>query len=246
MAEIRQKTASHEEAVRVVERNDRNESGVAAGSSRNATGDPGAVIHDLERRVSSLQNDVTQLVSMAAQVRAQSGEGALRLPTPAFFAGLNRWGPSLPGFVPPVHHAGPVAPAFGFGVPAFHLSGEALTTRDFGAQPTVARQPGVNIVDAGEDYVLQVELPGTRKGDLEILGSDRSVTITAHGRPDPETEGTVILGEVAPATYRRTIHLPTPCSTTRSRASLRDGILTLNIPKKDPSEGMRRIDVAYG
>lgn len=232
MPEIRHKAAASEEAVRVVERNDRS--------------DPSAVILDLERRVSSLQNDVTQLTSLAAQARAQSGDGTLRLPTPAFFTGLNRWGPSLPGFVPPPLHAGPGAPAFGWGVPAFHQSGEAVTTRDFSAQPAVARQPGVNIVDAGEEYVVQVELPGTRKGGLEILGSERSVTVIAQGRPDPETEGTVILGEVAPATYRRTIHLPTPCSTTASRASLRDGILTLSIPKKDPSEGMRRIDVAYG
>ncbi|MFO1532801.1 MAG: Hsp20/alpha crystallin family protein [Thermoplasmatota archaeon] len=204
-------------------------------------------IQELERRVSSLASEVSQLANLAASTRAQVADaGYLRIAQPQFFGGLNRFGPVAPGFVPPVPPAQLGAPLFGFGAPAYQVPGEAVTMKDFSAQPTVPRQPGVNVVDAGEEFVVQVEIPAIKKKDLELLGSDRSITVVAECRPDGEAEGTVILGEVAPTVFRRTIHLPAACNTARCKATLKDGILTLNIPKRDPSNGMRRIDVAYG
>jgi HSP20 family molecular chaperone IbpA len=46
--------------------------------------------------------------------------------------------------------------------------------------------------------------------------------------------------------YRRIIPLPTEVVTTQSSATFKDGILTLTVPKKVPSEGPRKLDVAYG
>jgi HSP20 family molecular chaperone IbpA len=209
-------------------------------------------LQELEHRVNALQNDISQLAGFAMGTPGRVGateSALLRLAPPPYFAGLNRFGPMLPGFVLPATFGGPSGPILGMGAPAFPQAGgnEAVTTRDFSAMPYVTRQPGVNIVDAGDQYIVQVELPATKKKDLELLGSDRSITVTAQVRPDPEaTEGTVILGEVTPTVYRRTIQLPSLCTTAKSKASLKDGVLTLNVPKKDPSNGLRRIDVAYG
>jgi HSP20 family molecular chaperone IbpA len=208
-------------------------------------------LQQLEHRINALQNDISQLASLATSAPGTglAESPLLRLAPPPYFAGLNRFGPVAPGLVPPAPLAGFRTPLFGTGAPAYPLgaSSEAFTTRDFNAMPYVTKQPGVNIVDSGEEYVVQVELPATKKKDLELLGSDRSITIMAQVRPDPEAiEGTVIVGEVTPTMYRRTITLPSPCNTAKSKASLKDGVLTLNVPKKDPSNGLRRIDVAYG
>lgn len=230
MPDIRHKQVSQEEAVRVVER------------------DPVQApdVQELERRLNGLQNDIAQLANLALSGRSQNQDPYLRVPQPSYFGALNRFGPVVPGAVPPPQPAHPGAPLLGYGVRSYGINPEAVTMRDFNQTPPVTRPPGVNIVDAGESYVVQVELPAIKKEDLEILGSDRSITVAAQVRPDPATEGTVLLGEVAPTIYRRTIHLPAACSTARSKATLKDGILTLHVPKKDPSSGMRRIDVAYG
>lgn len=216
-------------------------------------------IQELERRVMALRNDIGHLASFAGAGAPRPDGQGMRLGTPSYFAGLNRFGPVAPGMVPPAPFAGQGAPMLGHGVPAFGAMGfapsagqqapwgDAVSTRDFSAMPYTTRQPGVNIVDAGEQYIVQVELPNTKKKDLELLGSERTISLTAQVRPDAEAgEGTIILGEVTPTVYRRTIHLPTPCNTQKSRASLKDGVLTLQVPKRDPTNGLRRIDVAYG
>jgi len=229
--ETRQKTAPQEDPVRVIDRNE-----VAHFGERPTD------VAELERRVNLLQNDLQQVAGLAFAARASLDAGGLRIGAPPGFAAIGRFGPVAPGFVPPVPM--PVAPSLlGWGA---QVPSEAVTMKDFSALPSQLRAPGVNIVDVGEEFVVQVELPATKKKDLEILGNERALTVTAQVRPDADAEGTVVLGEVAPTVFRRTIALPAPCNTTRTRATLKDGVLTLSIPKKDPSSGMRRIDVAYG
>lgn len=206
-----------ETAVRIVERE-----APAAREARGDGRDANRDVVDIERRLRALHDDVSELASIADQAR--SNLAPVRL---APF-GYN-----------------PGQPLVGF---AGGLGAEALTTRDWRGQPALVRQPAVNLVDAGEELVLQVELPGVRKRDLELLASERTITLAAQARQEPEasSEGTVLVGEFAPVVYRRTIPLPAACNTGRSQASLKDGWLTLRIPKKDPSAGLKRIDVAYG
>jgi HSP20 family molecular chaperone IbpA len=112
-------------------------------------------------------------------------------------------------------------------------------------QPPVPRMPNVDIVDQGEEFLVQIELPGVKKEDLDLMVSDRMVTLQAQSRPQHE-EGVVLLNERPPTMYRRVIPLPAEVTTTKSKATFKDGILTLTVPKKVPTEGPRRLDVAYG
>jgi HSP20 family protein len=240
MPETRQK---NEESVRVIEKDP------VASQLEERQG----FIQDLERRVTALQNDFSNLVGITAGAgsRPDVAEGYPRLAPPPYFSALNRFGsvspnyPAGPAIIPGSALIGGSPPQLSLGLAS---QSEALTTRDFSTLPSVTKQPHVNIVDVGEEYIVRVELPGATKKDLELLGSDRSVTLTARVRSaEPDGgEGTVILAESAPTVYRRTIHLPSLCNTAKSRASLKDGCLTLTVPKKDPTSAMRRIDVAYG
>lgn len=225
MPETRQRNEEH---VRVVE-------GARVPAKEDAS------LQELERRVATLQNDVSQLTHLAASnpPRASLDPAFLRVAPPAFFGPLG-----------PVASFSSLIPGAGLsGVRTFPApAGEMVSMREFSNLATVTRQPGVNIVDTGEEYVVQVELPGVKKKDLELLGSERAITVNARVRADPpeDIEGTVLLAECAPTVYRRTIQLPSLCNTTRSKAGLKDGWLTMNVPKKDASSAVRRIDVAYG
>jgi len=125
------------------------------------------------------------------------------------------------------------------------ITGAGLSARDFDKLPAVARVPEVNFVDSGDKYLIRIELPGVRKDDLDITVSERMITIDADARQEIG-EGTVLVGEVVPAVYRRSIALPTSCNSAKCKASLKDGFLNLELPKKEPTEGPRRLDVAYG
>lgn len=228
MPEARQRS---EETVRVVE------------TGRVAAKEESASLQDLERRVATLQNDVNQLAHIAASnpPRSNLDAGFVRVSPPAFFGALGPV-PAFPSLLP----QGPTLS--GLRPFAASAANEIVSAREFSNLASVTRQPGVNIVDTGEEYVVQVELPGVKKKDLELLGSERAITVTARVRTEPpdDVEGTVLLAECAPTVYRRTINLPSLCNTTRSKAALKDGWLTMNVPKKDASSAVRRIDVAYG
>jgi HSP20 family protein len=110
----------------------------------------------------------------------------------------------------------------------------------------VPRLPAVDLVDAGDSFVVQVELPGVKKDDLDILVSERHVQIRGEARPEVKERAQPLVRERGPVSYQRAIPLPTEVHTTEGKAVFKDGVLTLTIPKKQPTEGPKRVDVAYG
>lgn len=117
--------------------------------------------------------------------------------------------------------------------------------REFKNLPPTSRVPSVDLIDEGQAYVIKVALPGVRKEDVDILVSGRNLVINAQCKIDAE-EGTVVLSECGSVVYRRTIALPSEIHTTQTRATLKDGLLTVKLAKKVPGESPRRVDVAYG
>lgn len=214
-------------------------------------------IQDLERRIQTLQDHVDVLATRASGTMPSPELGSARtmarspfgwpvgFATP--FGAFGPYGPQAP--------APPNAP---FGVGFASLSGASLSTpplpglheetrsgRDLkNAQPTT-RVPPVDLTDEGKEFVLHMELPGVRKEDLDVMIFDRAISISATSKPEVG-DGAVFLDEVRPVAYRRTVPLPAECNTGQVKATLRDGILTLNVTKKSPANGPRRADVAYG
>jgi HSP20 family protein len=117
--------------------------------------------------------------------------------------------------------------------------------RELQAMPPVPRAPPLDLVDVGQEFLLQVELPGAKKDDLDIMVSDRAVTVSAQVKPEID-EGTLLLAERVPTLYRRVVQLPNEVNTTGTKATFKDGLLRLRIPKKEPTDGPKRVDVAYG
>lgn len=121
----------------------------------------------------------------------------------------------------------------------------ATSARDLRSISPVSRVPSIDFIDADPEYWLRVDLPGVRKDELDILCTGRTVTIKATAKLDVE-EGSVLVNERGPVSYRRTIPLPTEVNPNQCKANLKDGILTLRLTKKVPGEAPRHIDVMYG
>lgn len=102
--------------------------------------------------------------------------------------------------------------------------------------------PPVDIVEDAEGITLRADLPGVDRENLNIAVDGETLTL----------EGTVNLGESAGiqpvyseirvAEYRRSFVLGRDLDAGRIEASIRDGVLTLRIPKAEQAKP-RRIEV---
>mgnify|MGYP000971750895 FL=1 len=99
--------------------------------------------------------------------------------------------------------------------------------------------PAVDIFENDEALTLVADLPGVSKEHLE-LGIDRQV-LTIEGRFDRAEEGALYREFGGNGFYRR-FHLPDNLDLNQTAAELKDGVLTLRLPKA-ASAKPRRIEV---
>lgn len=115
------------------------------------------------------------------------------------------------------------------------------------AKPAVAAKdrtslvsPAVDIFETDEALTLVADLPGVGKEQLE-LGIDNNL-LTIEGHVGQAHEGTPLYREFSTGGYYRRFHLPDNLDPSQSSAELRDGVLTLRLPKA-ASAKPRRIQV---
>lgn len=106
-----------------------------------------------------------------------------------------------------------------------------------------ARVPATDIVDEGGELVCQIELPGVKPENVDIACHGRGILVTAQADPDIDLGALVQAERGLQVTYRRAVPLPAAVNPSGAKARLRDGVLTINVPKTDPTEGPRRVPV---
>ncbi len=103
----------------------------------------------------------------------------------------------------------------------------------------------VDMIDSGKEYQIITELPGVNKKDIEIALTPTMISIC--GAIDTtiqkETFG-YIQRERGYSTLCRYLRFPEEINPDNAEAIMSDGILRINIRKKNPSE-KRRIPVRY-
>lgn len=101
--------------------------------------------------------------------------------------------------------------------------------------PLEAKLPRVDVLDREADILVRAELPGVEKKDLDITVSDNSVTIKGSTRQErKEEQGDYYRCEISQGAFARTIALPGAVSSDKAKASFKDGLLELVLPKTEP------------
>jgi HSP20 family protein len=99
------------------------------------------------------------------------------------------------------------------------------------------RMPKVDLVDRDDDILIRAEIPGVEKKDLEITTSDTSVTIKGTTRHEEKQEkGDYYRCEISRGSFARTLTLPTMVESAKAKASLKEGVLELTLPKVEKSK----------
>lgn len=92
--------------------------------------------------------------------------------------------------------------------------------------------PAANIYATGNEYVLELEMPGVDKTGLEVLIDGNELIITGKRAKDIP-EGELSYCESALANYRRVFELAADVDTSKIEAQISQGVLKLKLPKAE-------------
>lgn len=92
--------------------------------------------------------------------------------------------------------------------------------------------PRVNIIDRDDEIVLEAEIPGIKREDLEISVTENAVTLkgSTH-KEEKEEKGNFYRCEIARGSFSRTVTLPATIDTEKTKGAFEDGVLRLTMPK---------------
>ena len=92
--------------------------------------------------------------------------------------------------------------------------------------------PPASVIEAGEGYTLELEMPGVTKDGLDISVENNELTIVGH-RSLPTVQGTLIHHESRPNNFRRTFELDPSIDADKISAKIEQGLVTLTLPKAE-------------
>ncbi|HSF31619.1 MAG TPA: Hsp20/alpha crystallin family protein [Candidatus Tectomicrobia bacterium] len=113
-------------------------------------------------------------------------------------------------------------------------------TNDESAWVSGAWSPPVDIFETDEALVMKAELPGFSKDDISIELKDNSLVIKGERKYEDEVkEGNYHRRERAYGPFQRSFMLPTTVDQEKVKASYKDGILELRLPKVQAAQPKR-------
>ena len=103
------------------------------------------------------------------------------------------------------------------------------------------RVPSVDVIDREEEIVVRAEIPGVDKENLEVSLSDDRLTIKGSTRQEKEEKeaGEYTRREMSRGSFTRVVTLPANVDGEKARASFKDGVLEMTLPKLKPSKRTR-------
>ena len=106
--------------------------------------------------------------------------------------------------------------------------------------------PAMDLVEAGDDFVLRADLPGVTENDVNIELEDNVLTISGERKSEHEErkEGYYRV-ERASGSFSRSLTLPEGVDADRVRASFERGVLEVRIPKPEQRKP-RKVTISAG
>jgi HSP20 family protein len=114
----------------------------------------------------------------------------------------------------------------------------------FGIEGPAATLPAMNAWDDGSAFRVEMELPGFRREDVEVSVSGRDLLVSGKRGFEVPEGWTLHRRERAAGTFARRLSLPAPVDVEQVEAKLKDGILSLVLPKVAEARP-RRIEVRH-
>jgi HSP20 family protein len=97
--------------------------------------------------------------------------------------------------------------------------------------------PAVDLYEENNEIVAKAELPGMEKADIQVSISDHLLTIKGEKKKEEEIkEEDYYRSERSCGSFVRNVELPKEVQAETARASFKNGILELRLPKREESK----------
>ncbi|NOY70085.1 MAG: Hsp20/alpha crystallin family protein [Deltaproteobacteria bacterium] len=136
-------------------------------------------------------------------------------------------------------------PAFGFKSPFSDLDrmkrqldqlfGQATDEKGYPAR-RAGVFPLINLTENKNNYFIRAELPGVSAEELDIQSTDRNIAITGHRETPADESAGYHRREREFGRFSRAFTLPGEIERDKIDATLKNGILTITIPKAEEAK----------
>ncbi|MFD1193205.1 Hsp20/alpha crystallin family protein [Seohaeicola saemankumensis] len=107
--------------------------------------------------------------------------------------------------------------------------------RNFGTRMADWLAPASDASTDGEAYRITMELPGVEEKDIDVSVHEGMITVKGEKSSSREDKGdTWFFSERQYGSFSRTFRVPADAQAEKVDAHLKDGVLTISIPKKGP------------
>lgn len=121
--------------------------------------------------------------------------------------------------------------------------------RNFGARIAEWVAPASEASVNDSAYRIALELPGVAEEDIHLSVEDGVVIVSGEKKTEREEKGeSWYFSERQFGSFSRSFRLPPDADEAKVEAVLKDGVLTVTIPKRAPSaaEGTKRVNIQRG
>ena len=99
------------------------------------------------------------------------------------------------------------------------------------------REPAIEVYEEKDDVVVKAEIPGIKKEELEVNVTDDLLTIKGEKKKEEEVkEKGYYYSERSYGAFERSVQIPRAVHADKARASFKDGILEVRLPKTEEAK----------
>lgn len=102
------------------------------------------------------------------------------------------------------------------------------------SSPFGVKMPRMDILDKEGEIQIRAEVPGVEKDDLDITMTSNSVLLKGKTRhEEKEEKENYYRSEISYGVFQRSMMLPVEVDADKAKATFKDGMLELTVPKSD-------------
>ena len=99
------------------------------------------------------------------------------------------------------------------------------------------REPAIEVYEEKDDVVVKAEIPGIKKEELDVNVTDDLLTIKGEKKKEEEVkEKGYYYSERSYGSFERSVQIPRAVHADKARASFKDGILEVRLPKTEEAK----------
>jgi HSP20 family protein len=99
--------------------------------------------------------------------------------------------------------------------------------------------PSLDVVEHDDEFAVSIDLPGVSEKDIDITVANNVLTVRGEKNEEKEEKGRYYRKETWSGGFQRTISLPNTVDANKVEAGMKNGVLTVRLPKREEAKPKR-------